>query len=240
MSAILAAPSRQGFHTTVVPDPLLSTVIRVHDVDGGGGHVDAVGRPHQGERPLLDGVAALGGVVVGRSVQAVDRDVLDVADCEVGVEGRFDGEGVVVVVDEGERDRELLGALDHHAGGEIVGEDASCVRAPVGEGVGEGLGGALLELPTAGAREPVRGGARRGHGRGLVGCGEPRRAHGDAAPDRRGAVGDGAGGEPQQRVVAVRLPVEDVRAEWRGVPRVGVAPESVDVDLSHGPSQEGL
>ena len=76
--------------------------LRVDDLDLRRGGVDAVGRPDKSDVAALGGVAFADLVVVAFAVQSLHRHVLDVADVQVGVQGRFDREGVVVLVREGQ------------------------------------------------------------------------------------------------------------------------------------------
>ena len=82
--------------------------LRVDDLDLRRGGVDAVGRPDKSDVAALGGVAFADLVVVAFAVQSLHRHVLDVADVQVGVQGRFDREGVVVLVREGQGDVQFV------------------------------------------------------------------------------------------------------------------------------------
>ena len=157
---------------------------------------------------LLDGVA-VGAVAVVEAAQALDAQVLDLADLEVGVQRGREAEGRGAGVVDFELEVEAVAADRHaHLGAEGVGPQgaAGLVVGEAQGGEGEVLAGAgVAHFPQAGAGEAVLGQRAT--------AGELGEAQRHAAADGRGAVEDCVGAEVEAIFAAGGHPGQHLGAE---------------------------
>jgi len=215
-------PDDGGFGLGFV-DGDAASVDRVVDVYGDKGvEIGAIGFAGEGEERigltfLLEVFSLVEVLGIG---EADDGDLLRVSHGEVGVKGLFEVERLAALIGDGE----LCFEFDTES--DVVDEDEVIVaEGATGVGGGEGEGemevvtgeGSEGEGPVGGAGEAV-GRARQPRGfvawvSGVRGVGsEPGEDDGDAAADRLAGLEEGALGEEEHGMMAVGLPLGNVRA----------------------------